>query len=163
MTKFFAFALILVGLGGAALWYVAYQLQLPDLTQAQTTAPSMSVSTDAIQNEVKRIDQQIAAQIRKVGEEGIDFSMFSQVPQVASSFQQASQATLSATVSTTPEELWQTLREEGAQAVMGSLAKNAEVSVNDLSTDIMNEARYQYCVGVVEQYEHNRSAEDAAQ
>ncbi len=143
--------------GGAALWYVQFRPGFPDFSQAQTVTAQSDEVVSEVRSEVTRIDQQVADQIRRVAEEGIQLPDWSQVPEVASTFQSASQATLSATVSTTPEELWQTLRDQGAQAVLGTVAQNAEVSVNNLSTDIMNEARYQYCVGVVQEYERQRA------
>lgn len=150
MSKTFLLGFVLIVLGGAALWVVAFRPQWPQFSLAQNS--EVMLSSD-VQSEVTRIDQQLAQKIRDFGEHGIDWQALTSPPQVAGSLAKASQATISAQVSTTPEELWRTLREEGSQAVLGTLAKNAEISVNTVSTEVMNEARYQYCVGVVQQYE----------
>ncbi len=151
MSKTFLLSFVLILVGGATLWVVAFKPQLPSFSFAQNMS-SAEVPTE-VRSEVTRLDQQLAEKIREFGDRGINWEAITSPPQVASSLQQVSNATLSATVTTTPEELWRTLREQGSQAVLGTLAKNTEVSVNTVSNNIINEARYQYCVGVVEQYE----------
>lgn len=98
------------------------------------------------------LDREVASIIRQTASDGL------QLPQIGewSAVQNLTQATVSASISTTPEEIWKTFREQGSQAVIGGLAQNAQVSVNDISTDVMNEARYQYCTGVVQEYERQQ-------
>jgi hypothetical protein len=111
-------------------------------------ALSTPSETPAVAESLSSIDQSLAVQIRNFREQGW------QPPEilgsVSESVQQAGQATVSATVTTTPEEVWQSFREQGAQAALGQVVNTAEVSVNSVSQNVLNEARYQYCLGVVE-------------
>lgn len=105
-------------------------------------------TTPDLSSSLTSIDESLAGQIRTWREDGW------QPPEilgaVSHSVQQAGQSTISATVSTTPEEMWQSFREQGAQAALGQVVESAEVSVNTVSQNVLNEARYQYCLGVVE-------------
>lgn len=111
------------------------------------------VSGDDIKGQVKTVDQHVAKLIKTWSEEGVSFGISRE------QVDQAANATLSAQVRTTPGEVWQTFREQGSQAVVQSIAKNAELSVNDVSTKVMDEARYQYCLGVVDTYEQHSAAQ----
>ncbi len=148
----FLFVIWILLIAGGILWWIRYAPESPTLSFAQLRRPEIRFSP---QEFVKNMDTQIAESLRNVRENGL------QLPEVGSSqvVNDVKNATLSATVSTTPEELWKTLREEGAQSVVSSLAQSANVSVNDLSADIVSEARYQYCLGVVDQ--HQQSQENA--
>jgi len=157
MRKFLAAVIALIGVGGV-LWYVAYRPQFPLASQARL--PQVALNTTQLRSIIQDVDQSVANTIRRTAEEGISW------PSVGSwsAVNNLSEATISAQLSTTPGELWRTFREEGSQAVLGGLAKNAEVSVNNVSTQVMNEARYQYCLGVVEEFERTRSvATEAAE
>lgn len=94
-------------------------------------------------------DKTVAQGIRNVADGGFDVEQF--LP--FDDFQRLGEATVSAQVSLTPEEVWRTFREKGSQAVLTSLGDNVEYQVNDISVSAVNEARYQYCKGVVEAYE----------
>lgn len=150
MSKTFVLGFLLISLGGSALWVIAFQPQLPQFSFAQGSSDSFDSAK--IESEVHRIDEQIAAKIRELSENGVNWNSLTD-QSISTSLEKMSQSTVSATVSTTPEQFWKTLREEGSQAVLANLAKNAEVSVNSVSTNMVNEARYQYCTGVVKQYE----------
>ncbi len=140
---------LLIG-AGMALWFSQYRPASPNLSQANEWS---NFSLTKIQNVGSNLDHEVADLIRQTAKEGI------KLPQVSnwSVVKEVSQSTVSATISTSPEEVWKTFREQGSQAVIGGLAQNAQVSVNDVSADVMNEARYQYCVGVVDEYERQRS------
>lgn len=108
-----------------------------------------------LRQSIASIDHQIAEAITKTAQEGIKLPEVNNLPKL----DEVGSASISAQISTTPEEFWDTLREEGSQAVLSDLAKNAEVSVNNMSVQMMNEARYQYCQGVVKEYERQRQSE----
>jgi len=150
MKRWLSFVVMLLG-AGAVLWHVQYRPSSPNFSQATSTLPIVSVSQ--LKDLGTNLDREVAAVIRQTAENGIQF------PQIGgwSAVQDMTQATVSATISTTPEEIWQTFREQGSQAVVSGLAKNAQISVNDISTDVMNEARYQYCTGVVQEYERQQN------
>jgi hypothetical protein len=148
MKRWLSFVVMLLA-AGAVLWYVQYRPAAPNFSQA-TTLPVISITQ--FKDIGTNLDHDIAEIIRQTAQNGI------QLPQIGqwSAVQNVTQATVSASISTSPEEVWQTFREQGSQAVVSGLAKNAQVSVNDISTDVMNEARYQYCTGVVQEYERQR-------
>jgi hypothetical protein len=129
-------------------WYIRYAPESPSLSLANLQGDKLSFSP---QKFVKDMDSQIAQTIRSVSDNGIQLS------QVGSSqvLNDVKSATISASVTTSPEELWKAVREEGAKSVVTSLASSANVSVNDVSADIVHEARYQYCQGVVDEYQRN--------
>lgn len=131
-------ALVVLGLGAVAVQrgFIALPGSNPDFSQ-DATAQAAEVVGD--------IDQSLASHIRQWREAGW------QPPEILGSISSDVQnATLSATVSTTPQEVWQSFREQGAQAALGQVAQSAEFSVNAVSQNVVNEARYQYCLGVVE-------------
>lgn len=117
---------------------------------------SQGQSAEQATNYLAGIDQSLAQQIRDWRENGW------QPPEIlgsiSQSVEQAGNSTVSATVTTTPQEVWQSFREQGAQAALGQVAGSAEVTVNSVSQNVLNEARYQYCLGVVEAHE-TQSAE----
>lgn len=139
--------IVLVGLG---LFLVS---QRGGVFSSSLKVPNVSVATTPLRDMAQNIDHSLAQTIRRTADEGISF------PRVGSwqAVNEVGQATLSAEISTTPEELWQTLRQEGSQSVLQDIAQSAEFSVNDVSTKVMKEARYQYCVGVVDEYERQAS------
>ena len=155
MKRWLFFLVLLIG-AGLVLWYVKYLPGSPPLSSA-------SVSSRFSLAEIKRVgsnfDHEIAEIIRTTAENGI------KLPEIGSfqAVKQVSQATVSATISTSPEELWKTFREQGSEAVLSGLTKNAQLSVNDVSTEVMNEARYQFCTGVVAEYERQRVSSASAQ
>ena len=137
-------------LAGGVLWYVAFQPENPLASKANMPqVPQVSVDTTMFRSMITNLDHTLAQGIRQAAENGIS------LPSVGSwqAVNGLSEATISANFRTSPDELWKTFREEGSQAVLGGLAKNAEVTVNNVSTEVMNEARYQYCVGVVNEFE----------
>jgi len=146
----FLLVIWLLLIAGGVIWYIKYAPESPSLSLANFSGktPQLDFSPQTF---VKDMDSQLAETIRNVSQNGIS------LPQVGSSqvLNDVKSATLSASVSTSPEELWKTLREEGAQSMVSSLASNANVSVNDISADIVHEARYQYCQGVVDEYKRN--------
>lgn len=140
MIRFFLL-LLLVGLGGATLWIVKYSPQFPQFSFA---APSVSVPNSV---------GQVAAETDKVVAQGIrDLAEGKwKLPELPQSG--IGDASVSASVAVTPKEIWSAYRERGSQAVLDTVAQSAEVSVNTVSTKVLNEARYQYCLGVIEQYQ----------
>lgn len=113
----------------------------------------LAVSTDSTAGQVLGdIDSALAETIRQVASGSVHLPSLP----LSNWTERLSTATMSATVSTTPAELWQTLRAEGAAAVAQDLAQNAQVQVGNVSLDVVSEARYQYCVGVVDEYEKRR-------
>jgi len=149
VKRFLGFVAILLGAGGV-LWYLGFRPSNPLASRAEGL--SLSGGTESIRAIVTDLDHSVAQVIRQTTEDGISW------PSVGSwSAVNLKDATISANISTSPDELWQTFREEGSRAVVESLANSAEMSVNNVSTQVMNEARYQYCVGVVEQYEKQLS------
>lgn len=147
MRRFF-FVIWLLLIVGGVVWYIKYAPESPTFSLANFQGDTLSFSP---QKFVKDMDSQIADSIRSVSDNGI------QLPQVGSSqvLNDVKSATISASVTTSPEELWKAVREEGARSVVSSLASSANVSVNDISADIVHEARYQYCQGVVDEYQRN--------
>lgn len=147
---FFVIWLLLIV--GGVIWYIRYAPESPSLSLANFQGETLDFTPDfSPQKFVKDMDSQIASTIRSVSENGL------QLPQVGGTqvLNDVKSATISASVSTSPEELWKAVREEGAKSVVSSLAQSANVSVNDISADIVHEARYQYCQGVVEEYQRN--------
>jgi len=150
MKRFLGIVVILILVGGV-LWYIGYRPTNPLAGQAESL--SLEMGSSKVKTIVTDLDHSIAKVIRKTTEEGISW------PKVGSwlAVNDFKEASISANVTTSPDELWRTFREEGSRAVMEGLASSAEMSVNNVSTQVMNEARYQYCVGVVEQYEQQQT------
>lgn len=121
--------------------------------QLWSTDQLMSGNTQAAREYIAKLDTQLADKIKKTAENGISW------PKLPGSnvIEQASQASLSATYSTTPEKIWQDINQSGGAGVVQGIANDIELNVNDLSTQVIDEARYQYCLGVVEQYESQQS------
>lgn len=136
-----SFAFVLVGAG--ILWWIKFSPAAPNLSFAQTPS-SLSPTSDVLE----KLDTQIAGVIRKAAAGEIS------LPQV--NLESAMKSTVSATLATTPDEFFRQLREEGAQAALGTVAESLEVQAGAVSTQVLNEARYQYCRGVVESYEKAR-------
>lgn len=136
--------LVVVGAGGA-LWWVQFSPQSPNLSLAQFS-PQVP---DNWRDTLAVADKTVAQGIRNVADSGFDVEQLLPLDD----FRRLGEATVSAQVSLTPEEVWRTFREKGSQAVLASLGDNVEYQVNDISVSAANEARYQYCKGVVEAYE----------
>lgn len=136
--------LLLVGVIGGGV-VVAWQ---NGLIPTNLNVPSSQEESLAYASEqISSIDQSLATQIRQWREKGW------QPPEILGSVSsEIDNASVSATITTTPGEVWQSFREQGAQAALGNVARSAEVSVNSVSNNVVNEARYQYCLGVVESY-----------
>lgn len=130
--------------GGAAMVAVKQGLIALPLPQADLQAEGAAQAAEYISG----LDKSLATQIRQLRESGW------QPPEIlgsiSSGVEGAAQATLSATVSSSPQEIWDSFRKQGAQAALGQVVESAEVSVNSVSQNVVNEARYQYCLGVVE-------------
>lgn len=144
----FFWMLGVLALGGAVLWGVQWygnvsKTWAQDGFQPEEILTVPEVSRQDVSSQLQSIDKQVAAAIRTWSDSGFDLGITRQLDDAAN-------ATIAAEVRTSPAELWQQLRTEGSQAVMQSLAKNTEVTVNDVSTEVMEEARYQYCLGVIE-------------
>lgn len=149
--RFFFFALVLLGIAGGALWWVSAQPWAPPVLQARQ--PSVEVNTESVRTQVESVDRTLANIVR----DAADGKFVASQTLWNNGVQQVQSASISAQFETSPKELWQTLREEGAQAVLKDVAQQTAVSVNGVSTEMITEARYQYCVGVVQQYEQTRS------
>ncbi len=137
-------ALLLTIGSGALLWWIQFSPQNPSASLAQFK-PVLPGWQETISN----ADQTVAQGIREVAAGRIKLGDILPV----TAWQQVSNATLSAEIVTSPDELWRTWREQGSQAVLQSLGNNVEYKVNDVSAATVNEVRYQYCKGVVEEYE----------
>ncbi len=124
-------------------------LSLPAVTGS--AVPNTQDLSGEVQESVRGIDRSLASQIRHWREEGWQAPAI--LSAVTESVEQASETTVSATVSTTPGEVWQSFRDQGAQAALGEVLGTTEVSVNAVTQNAVNEARYQYCLGVVDAYE----------
>lgn len=147
MSRVFLIGLLMLLVGGAILWSRGYQPWNPGTLQAMR-GNREEVSVSSARSVLNDIDSQLAQTIRSAADGGWQWQVGSE-----QAVNKLKAATLSAQVTTTPEELWQTFREQGSQAVLHSVAQQAEVSVNGVSVQAVNEARYQYCLGVVETYE----------
>lgn len=132
-------------LGGIALWWVANQPQRPSWLQAFKKPQNPQIEVHQL---VQQFDHELAEAIKNTAENGVDWPQFS-----TDQLKNWQQATVSAQVSTTPQELWEMFRQEGSQAVLDTIGQSAQVSVNDISAEMINEARYQYCQGVIEEYQ----------
>jgi hypothetical protein len=133
--------------GGGLLWWIQFSPNHPSFSLAQY----LPTSPGGLQQTAADADKVIAQGIRSVAEGGIELKDIFPLD-----LNSLSQATLSAEVAITPEELWRQFRERGSRAVLDSVAENVEWKVNDVSAATVNEARYQYCKGVVETYEKSR-------
>ncbi len=138
--------LLIVG-GGGLLWWIKFSPYQPTISLAQYL-PS---STENLAQTAADADRVAAQYIRQLADGQV--SLPDLFPLDLDSI---GQATLSAEVAVTPEELWRQFRERGSRAVLDSVAENVEWKVNDVSAATVNEARYQYCKGVVETFEKNR-------
>jgi hypothetical protein len=146
ILPFFRFALFAVFLaaGAGAIWWVKTQ---------GNDIPNVFASTQQLQNlevgdTVRALDGQVANMIRTP-----NFNFSDVAITWPEAFTQAGNSTISATFATTPAEFWQNLREKGAQEALGTVVSQAQVQAGEVSVDVVNEARYQYCKGVVSAYE----------
>jgi hypothetical protein len=148
-VKRYLLIIVVLLLAGAGLWAVAYNPEMPAFSLAQYIPAISTPALPSVKHTVQDFDQNLAEVIRDTAKNGVT------LPELSSwsGLNQMAQSTISAQISTSPDELWQTFRQEGSQAVISGMAQNAEISVNNISTEVMNEARYQYCRGVVEEYE----------
>lgn len=144
MKQFLAW-IVMILVGGGLLWLASQNPQMPSFLQASSSPDFSQVN---VKETIQRFDHELAQVISDTAENGLT------LPEVSYfKLENISQASVSAQVTTSPQELWETLREEGSQAVLKSLGSSAQVSVNNVSTEVMNQARYQYCRGVVDEYE----------
>ena len=67
------------------------------------------------------------------------------------------EATISATLSTTPERMWEAYQSEGVVGAASELGSTAKFQAGNVSTAVAEEARYQYCLGVVESYQSKKT------
>ena len=139
--------LLLLVFSGGLLWWIKFSPVKPEFSWAQYLPGSI----DSLQQTAADADKVLAQGIRSLAEGEVELRDI--FPLDISSF---SQATLSAEVAVTPEELWRQFRERGSRAVLDSVAENVEWKVNNVSAATVNEARYQYCKGVVETFEKQR-------
>lgn len=148
----FFLSLILVAGGAVALWWVQFRPQSPEAAQAQTSLTEQiqfsQISEGSAKDLLTQVDSRIAQVIRQVGAGQFSLPKFD----VGS----AMDTTVSAKISTTPDQFLKQMREEGAQAALGSVAQSVEMQVGEVSTEFVDQARYQYCKGVVETYESRR-------
>ncbi len=140
----FVFFLLLLVIGAALLWGV----QVFGGGASNAAAMNLSFSQPDWRSSVQSLDEQVAQMIRSPQwrSGSMDFSL----PEMV---QSAASTTLSATFSTTPKEFWQSVRERGAQEAVGEVLTQAQLQAGAVSVDVVNEARYQYCKGVVSAYE----------
>lgn len=141
----FSLALLLLVGAGAALWFIQYRPQFPSFSLASISTPAAPDWHDTVAN----VDKTVAESIRRFSSGEVKLEDLIALP----SIEQISEATLSAKVSTSPEELWQSFRQRGSQAVLEDLGGQIEYSINGVSATAIGEARYQYCLGVVEAYQ----------
>lgn len=136
--------LMLLAVAGVGAYTAFERGLIPTVIRVPT---SQEESVAFASEHINSIDKSLASQIRGLRETGW------QPPEILGSVSSdIENATLSAAVNTTPGEVWQSFRDQGAQAAIGNVAKSAEVSVNTVSNTVLNEARYQYCLGVVQGY-----------
>lgn len=139
--------LLLVVLGGVATASKKFGDGLPiTIAAPPVQLPQFSGGFQGI---IHSLDEQGAELIRQASQGKMPWQNLNLSEKVT----EVSQATVSASVTTTPQELIETWKNEGSQAVLGAVASQAEVSLNGVSTAAVNEARYQYCLGVVKEYE----------
>lgn len=139
-----AFALLLAVGAGVIWWVRGAGHDIPNIFANTSQLKELEVS-----DTVRELDGQVANMIRtptSIDLSNLDFSF----PQMVSD---ATNSTISATFATTPAEFWQNLREKGAQEAVSTVLTQAQIQAGDVSVDIVNEARYQYCKGVVTSYE----------
>lgn len=133
--------------GGGLLWWIEFSPNKPSFSLAQY----LPTDTESFKQTAADADQALAQGIRSVAEGEVQLQDI-----FPFDLTDLSRATLSAEVAVTPEELWRQFRERGSRAVLDSVAENVEWKVNDVSAAAVNEARYQYCKGVVETFEKSR-------
>lgn len=143
-TKLGLFLLLLVG--GGLLWWTKFAPDKPAFSLAQWLPQNNDWRQTAA-----TADKAVAQGIRDLSEGKVQLGQLFPLDLTT-----IGQATLSAEVVVTPEELYRQFREKGSRAVLDSVAENVEWKVNNVSTAAVNEARYQYCKGVVETYEKDR-------
>lgn len=141
----FALMALFLAAGAGVVWWV--RTSGNDIPNVFAQKPSLD--SVQVKESMQELDGQVANMIRTpsaINFEGLPFRWPDAVTQ-------ASNTTMSATFSTTPAEFWQNLREKGAQEALGTVVSQAQVQAGEVSADIVNEARYQYCKGVVTAYE----------
>lgn len=142
--------MIIVGLiGGVAL---GSQLHNLDISRPSVPKFSMPKYSGNWRETFSNLDGKTAATIRQVAAGQVSWNDL--IPDQVQGFAgDAQKATISAQVSMTPEEIIQIVRTEGTAGLLKRLSEKSTVTVNGLSSSAMEEARYQYCLGVVESHE----------
>ena len=130
---------LLIGGGGAY-----YLLNNPGSLQAFTQRISTGQNLDWSQA-MKAADSTVANGIRAAarGEIKLPSALTNPIHTVSS-------ATISASIAITPQELSKLIQEKGAQGALSELTNRIQVSAGDLGANVIDEARYQYCLGVVQ-------------
>lgn len=146
--RFVLFALILAA-GAGVIWTVRAAGKDIPAAFAQSLNQTMKMKDFEVGDSVRAIDGQVAGMIRTPSGLNLNNLNFS-LPQAVTD---ATNSTISATFATTPAEFWQNLREKGAQEAVSTVVTQAQLQAGEVSADIVNEARYQYCKGVVTAYE----------
>lgn len=127
---------------------VAFAVQRGIIALPNSFVSGKAVQESDISSSLASIDQNVATHIRTWREDGIETPEI--LGAVTQSVRNMGQASISATVSTTPQSFWDSLRQQGAQAALGQVVGDAQISVNTVSQNVVDEARYQYCLGVVQ-------------
>lgn len=144
----FLWILVVLLFAGAG---VAFAVQRGIIALPNSFISGKAVQETEISSSLASIDQNLATQIRAWREDGWETPEI--LGAVTQSVQNVGQASISATVSTTPQSFWDSLRQQGAQAALGDVVGSTQVSVNTVSQNILDEARYQYCLGVVQAHD----------
>jgi hypothetical protein len=142
--KIFWFLLVILFAGAG----VTFAVQRGIIALPDSFVFGKAVQETDITSSLASIDQNVATQIRTWREDGIETPEI--LGAVTQSVQNIGQASISATVSTTPQSFWDSLRQQGAQAALAQVVGDAQISVNAVSQNVVDEARYQYCLGVVQ-------------
>lgn len=144
--------MVLVGafvvVAGVALWRY-----YPTLAQAAPGWFSNDPQLPDVSSSLKSLDKSGAQFIRRLAAGEVK-PLESISEKVTTS---VSDATISATLSTTPERVWQAYQTEGVSGALGELGGTAQVQVGNVSAAAAEEARYQYCLGVVESYQSKKN------
>jgi hypothetical protein len=143
---FFLFLFTLIIFGGAG-YYLFHNPQI--LRAIGLTQPNLS--TVNLPTSLEGVDQAVANTIRSAASGNL------KMPTIFSNtINQAANATVSATIAITPQELIKLIQEKGAQQTLAELSQRVQIQAGQVSTEAIDTARYQYCLGVVKAHDQTQ-------
>lgn len=143
---FFLFLFTLIICGGAAYYLFNNPGALRAMGLAQPNLDAIRFPTS-----LNQVDQTVANTIRAVAKGELKLpTLFSQT------ISQAANATVSATIAITPQELVKLVQEKGPQQTIEELTQRIQIQAGQISTDAIDTARYQYCLGVIKAHDQTQ-------